>query len=527
MKKYLMTGVAAVAMCAAFTSCSKNENLYDPGAVEEMEIASVYEQYNQAFIKTFGQVNPNQDWGFGSNFGKVGTRGYNVQGNLWHEPQPEGMNLKYDAKVTTDEMNKVFDYVNDPTNVVTVNQIPYTDYWVSQIWNGKNDANASGVKAPTSESYPDQNGAKTSIVGGGNMDKLMIKESANGDWIHCNNFNAADNNDWKEGGEGGRTLMINSGTYSFGYTDSDGSHFSEKYIIVPGANIHSSLAGFYYVCFDFEKAYTAEEQAAETSYGTCEVWKSQATADNPDAGYWQGGENWNLPGFYKDANSTELKDLLEKEKNTKVRNITFKGYREGNHHFAGDGNYTDWIVRISPAEVIESSDYDVRIMAEDLNATAADGDIENSDWDFNDVVFDVKFDASGDGATIRLVAAGGVLPLYVAGQEVHALFGESIKANGEYPMINTGAGPQKPYVTFRIESGADKANNGRNIPITVEKKLKNGNTQTFALGAKQGQPAAKFAVKPSVQHLGERVHIDFGSNGAFSRGVQNGNWIWW
>ena len=173
------------------------------------------------------------------------------------------------------------------------------------------------------------------------------------------------------------------------------------------------------------------------------------------------------------------------------------------------------------------SDYDVRIMAEDLNANAADGDIENSDWDFNDVVFDVKFDASGDGATIRLVAAGGVLPLYVAGQEVHALFGESIKANGEYPMINTGAGPEKPYVTFRIESGADKANNGHNIPITVVKKLKSGATQEFALDAKQGQPAAKFAVKPSVHHLGERVHIDFGSNGAFSRGVQNGNWIWW
>ena len=74
MKKYLMTGVAAVAMCAAFTSCSKTEDLYDPGAVEEMEIASVYEQYNQAFIKTFGQVNPNQDWGFGKNFGKMGTR---------------------------------------------------------------------------------------------------------------------------------------------------------------------------------------------------------------------------------------------------------------------------------------------------------------------------------------------------------------------------------------------------------------------------------------------------------------------
>ena len=29
MKKYLMTGMAAIAFCAAFTSCSKDENLYD------------------------------------------------------------------------------------------------------------------------------------------------------------------------------------------------------------------------------------------------------------------------------------------------------------------------------------------------------------------------------------------------------------------------------------------------------------------------------------------------------------------
>ena len=50
MKKYLMTGMAAIAFCAAFTSCSKDENLYDPKAIEEMEIAQIYENYNQAFI---------------------------------------------------------------------------------------------------------------------------------------------------------------------------------------------------------------------------------------------------------------------------------------------------------------------------------------------------------------------------------------------------------------------------------------------------------------------------------------------
>ena len=35
MKKYLMTGVAALAICAAFTSCSKSgDELYDQGVVD-------------------------------------------------------------------------------------------------------------------------------------------------------------------------------------------------------------------------------------------------------------------------------------------------------------------------------------------------------------------------------------------------------------------------------------------------------------------------------------------------------------
>ena len=167
-------------------------------------------------------------------------------------------------------------------------------------------------------------------------------------------------------------------------------------------------------------------------------------------------------------------------------------------------------------------------MAEDLNATAADGDIENSDWDFNDVVFDVKYNAAGTGATIKLVAAGGVLKLTVAGHEVHEAFGEQFDAaKGEYPMINTGKGPNHDPVTFEIQSGLTRSENGKDIPIIVYKKLKDGTEKPFTLDATKGAPAAKFAVKPSVNYLGERVHIDFGSNGAFARGVQNGNYIWW
>ena len=376
------------------------------------------------------------------------------------------------------------------------------------------------------------------------MDQLRIKETADGDWVHCNNFNAADNDNYKEGGLGGRTLMISSGTYSFQYINSDGSHYSTKYIIVPGEKIHSSLAGFYYVCFDFEKGYTAEEQAAEVSYGTYEKWNSQATEQNPNAGYWQ-QENWNRSGFYNNENVSSLQAIFESELGTKVQNIKFKGYKEGNHHCAGDGNYTDWIVRISPAREISSSDYDVRIIAEDLNATAKDGDLENSDWDFNDVVFDVKFTSDND-AEITLIAAGGTLPLVVGivpedgvdsypNNEVHALFGVPVNymvnTNAEKKNLTGGApaaGREAPKINF-TKNGV-KASNGKDIPIYVQKTLKNGTKKWFQLTAEKGQPASKLAVNSkssNFSYCDERQDITK-KYPTFLRWVtDNDPLIWW
>ncbi len=67
-----MTGVAALAICAAFTSCSKSEELYDQGVVDGQKVASFEEQYAAAFTKFIGgPVGANVDWGFGS-----GTRAF-------------------------------------------------------------------------------------------------------------------------------------------------------------------------------------------------------------------------------------------------------------------------------------------------------------------------------------------------------------------------------------------------------------------------------------------------------------------
>ena len=506
MKKYLMTGIAVLALSAGFTSCSHDVDPLTQEEINQIETQKILQNYEQAFVKHFGQPAASQTWGFGAS--KARTRTYNVNGNLWHEEGTNPYNnLKYDKPVTTAEKNLVFNYVNNSNQVETVEQISFTKYWVSQIWNGNSDKNAEGVKAPKSTSYPNQNGVTTSIIGGAQMDKLEIKEDAN-TWTHCNNFNSANNNDYKEGGEGGRTLMYDSGTLSFRYTNSQSSYLSEKYIIVPGEKIDPSLAGFYYVCFDFERGLTETEKAEETSYGTCSIWKSQATDQDPDAGYWQTNENWTLTGFYNDATSADLKTALETQKGTQVKDITFKGYLYGDKYCDGDGNYTDWIVRISPAEV--NIKYSGRVMAEDLMAS------DGSDFDFNDVVFDWR--PVTEGIEIQLVAAGGTLPLRIGDgtnwTEVHAQFGRTTTTE----MINTNAGPTATAEPFTVAvSSID------NVIIQVSK---DGGNNYITLSAERGRVASKINVDPGTPYCTEFQDIDERWSGKFSTWVAGGAEFW-
>ena len=77
MKKYLMGGIAAVAICAAFTSCSKNNELFDQNAAQQQKQQAAIEKKNadftQSFTNRYGTIDSNNDWGFG-NIGKAKTR---------------------------------------------------------------------------------------------------------------------------------------------------------------------------------------------------------------------------------------------------------------------------------------------------------------------------------------------------------------------------------------------------------------------------------------------------------------------
>ena len=105
-----------------------------------------------------------------------------------------------------------------------------------------------------------------------------------------------------------------------------------------------------------------------------------------------------------------------------------------NEQVARDYVYDDWIVKIVPGKGVTPPVSRVRVMAEDLGTMS-------SDFDYNDVVFDILFVEENGSykADIILQAAGGTLPLYIGeGEgntyEVHALFGVDTDV-----MVNTHA----------------------------------------------------------------------------------------
>jgi hypothetical protein len=170
-----------------------------------------------------------------------------------------------------------------------------------------------------------------------------------------------------------------------------------------------------------------------------------------------------------------------------------------------------------------------RVIAEDLNAT------EKSDFDFNDVVFDVEPNEAGTAAKIVVRAAGGIYKLTVAGYEVHAAFGENVKDDGLYPMINTK--PWDPEVKATLiesysgdfSSDAAIRNTIKNIVIKVYKPgfEENG----IELSAQTGKPACKILVDQTFEVVTERTGIA-DKNTNFHKYVQ-GTWdtetngFWW
>jgi hypothetical protein len=179
--------------------------------------------------------------------------------------------------------------------------------------------------------------------------------------------------------------------------------------------------------------------------------------------------------------------------------------------------YNDWIVKIVPGKGTTPSVERVRIMCEDLGATT-------SDFDYNDIVFDIRFIKVGEKykADIIVQAAGGTLPLTIGGLEVHSLFGVSTGT-----MVNTyhGKHNEKEPISLTIELNGTYSNAWEainNLPIIV----KNPNGEVIQLTVNPGSPAEMIAVPVTTEWSDERVPIQ-NSYPAFVDWIRDSSVKWW
>ena len=440
MKKIILGLVAIFALAA----CS-----HDSGSYTVNQEAKVTNDYNTAFVKTFGQPAANQDWGFASrqlpaSF-KATTRAAQPNGNQWGTNDDNGKYKKYPAPspITSAELEKVLNVFNQKGATSYEPIVHWKNFFVQQVYTGPNGSKMNElattvnytVEVITHNWWPlDQ--------------ETIVTEVAPFDDI-INNFNAGDNTTYD-----GCMLMWNSATEDFSFKTSQGGgqrwykHWRME-----------KIDGNFYVGFDHESAK-------------------------------QGS----------DANENELD----------VR----------------DYIYNDWIVKIVPGygEIIpepEPKTYSVRIICEDLMATGG------SDFDFNDVVFDVNYIENVNKTFINIKAAGGTIPLYIQGKEVHKLFQDAYPEAGIVlpsdgvlgTMINTNAtgGVKVGDVSLELDGIIAP----KDIEITV-----NANGTVIPLKAETGQPAAKIAVDPSFNWLNERDNITQVCPN-FPTYVKNGNINWY
>ena len=174
-------------------------------------------------------------------------------------------------------------------------------------------------------------------------------------------------------------------------------------------------------------------------------------------------------------------------------------YDNGKIEVKPDGYYSDWIVRIAPG-LNAPGTAAMRVMVEDI----IDGDlksVQTSDWDFNDAVFDVRFDNVNNQnyAVITLHAAGGTKYLTIGGEgdkgvEVHKALGVETGT-----MVNTvkDQGVTRPVAIFRIPVAANM-DNANDIPVYVGDQV---------LKAQQGEATQKLCVPTDVKWMKERVQF--------------------
>lgn len=418
--------VAALLLSA---SCSEYNPDMSEGNLTKEEYEKVME-FTQNFKLRYGEIAPDNDWGFGElevkgSRGVKGTRLYaytNInewveyekrndgQGDyVWNFYAKDGMTIPgfpsnvngcyYTTKdgifQSKEELlaymktNKI--YAIHPIGDVTDEEIIYVSNWFRTHRNPQSlEVNLTNFYIQSISrdhdrvSYP--NGAFKTLENQNltySLDHLgAIQETGN--VVHCNNFNAGNTDSIPE--------VLPSDTLDL-YND------------LPSTNYYTGIQGMNFCTFR-----------------TIQCMKT---------GQWDGDKS-RVVSFQ--CESSDNIDKYRINKNYVLVHLEFIGpksskkysgdylafdysFNKDDQELGPDGYYSNWIVKISPAYPPTTPDPEhttetKRVMCEDLGNTY--------DFDFNDLVFDVYYTYKGTEANktnitahITLQAVGGTLPIYI------------------------------------------------------------------------------------------------------------------
>ena len=143
------------------------------------------------------------------------------------------------------------------------------------------------------------------------------------------------------------------------------------------------------------------------------------------------------------------------------------------------------------------------IACEDLGST--------DDYDFNDIVFGISYEAGSTTAYVTPLAAGGTLKANImfGAQtlgEVHELLGHQAKEDGTYPMINTGRGEvgSASRIAVTVPSNFSLGTSMGGFGVVVEK----GDQVVRIYGPETGKAPQMFLLQGDWEWPKERVGIE-------------------
>jgi len=458
MRKYLMITMLAAVGFTALTSCSSRD-LYDPDRPEK-DAYQLYSENFKAYVG--GSIHPNQKWGFDQVFKstKATTRAKDATIVL---------NTGYNALYDRDFMNVAMKYFPED-NDTRKSQTPKADVtsWEFHMNTDMVNINfiCSNTKAkdeiglyyydPATET-PEQ--AKKFVLIKNlqdGLDPYYLKEKIQGKWESANTYDGFF--EWKNG-----TLRTKANAFN---VQMESSYYFGLYVT------NHDTGKTYYTNVNLNED---KDKALAAVVGVDGDALTKELADE----YVFGLSDDDEPGC-------EL--IFDIWKDLKYPLIVVQEKKPDPGPDPGPDP--------DPDPEPELNWY--RIIAEDLNAHDLDNDqeVDDTDFDFNDIVIDIAIDKDGKAHCI-LQAAGATLQIKINNDEnleVHKLFNVGAKE-----MVNTNKGPKRDPVEFILDGPFQTA---KDVKIHVYRQ-----NNWMELVAPEKQAACKIAVGTDFVWPDERVSL--------------------